>query len=115
MEVIVITWSYSDNSAFGLVGVYEPELGKEILLLLEEHSGTKQFAATEVEVVCRRTPAPPPVGCSGNREIIERIHHPFWPKHPPDAWVNRCATTVADADVVQRIWDMLRKDAGLTK
>lgn len=51
MKVFVITWKYSDNSAFGLVGVYDPGLGKQILAALEEHSGIKQFTGDEVEVI----------------------------------------------------------------
>lgn len=51
VKVFVINWNYSDGSAFGLVGVYDPELGKQILALLEEHSVTKQFIGVEVEVV----------------------------------------------------------------
>lgn len=43
-NLYVITWSYSDNSAFGVVGVYsDPSLVNDILEVLRQHAMGKQF------------------------------------------------------------------------
>lgn len=52
IQIWVIKWNYSDNSAFGIVRAYENHIdAQKDFAMLENHSGSKTFEIEEVSML----------------------------------------------------------------